>query len=400
VIPEITELPPEPVEEEDIEELPVLEEQTADESPEKIEEKVSKEGYTAMKDRNQEYTEHDEEKPIEGISGKNGKEPVSEEADKEAGKPKETEDIAEIDEGEEVEELESVDETELEELTEAEDLEELTEEVKTWSSEEESSDLDELLKNGKINTYTIEEIKELVEKYKHAIVVENGVFRIKEELFDSEKEKVNNTGKRDSDEKKGADKAGSDFISIDDLFGDKETEDLFKDVDGYGEHNRQDLKRRQNRIKILPLIDNGIDWDEYLKFYDHSFSEITQVKALVEVSRSVQAVSCAIMIKKDEYFVPDITIGLSAKSQQMFRISENDSFAEHFITNKLTVICNEYLKDVKYFSGKFSNEDKPYFKRAIFFPAVYKAGEALLFFAFSRDDELDIKELINRFNIV
>ena len=276
-------------------------------------------------------------------------------------------------------------------------LEVSEESTHAWSAEEEAADLEEFVKNGKIKIYSIDELKELVEKYKHTIVSENGVYTIKEELFKPE------TKKQTEKITKGAEEEISDnsgMLSIGDLFEDRENEDLLKDVGGHEEQKSETFVNRAQKIKILPLTDRGINWDEYLKYFNKPFSDVTKVKALVEVSRTVQAVSCAIMIKDDDFFIPDITIGLSDNSQKIFKIGQKDPFGQMFVKEGTTVICNAELKSVKYFSSKFSDEDKPYFKRAVFFPIVYKSASALLFFSFSKDSILEIKELIGRFNIV
>ena len=60
-------------------------------------------------------------------------------------------------------------------------------------------------------------------------------------------------------------------MSIGDLFGDKENEDIFKDVSSHEGQKNENLALRQQKLKILPLTDKGINWDEYLKFFNKPF---------------------------------------------------------------------------------------------------------------------------------
>src|SRR5208283_363810 len=221
----------------------------------------------------------------------------------------------------ELEELEAVEE-EVEELSAAPDAEPPD---AAWQAE-----IDALSRAGAIKAWTIEDLYGMVEEGKSAIVMENGVFRIKEEVYTAGerareareesplreiaeevvRHEEKETAEKPSAAEPPAEEPGTGGIG--DLLRDEDTLDLSKVISGEkGPAAEESLTIDREKTNPLRLKHNGLDYDEFLSSYPRSFSHTTQMKSLVEVSRRVSAVSAGLLLKKVQGFVPDLTVGLS-----------------------------------------------------------------------------------------
>ncbi len=287
---------------------------------------------------------------------------------------------------------------ELEELEAVEEeLEEASLAPRTGASDAERRlEIQSLSRTGVIKAWTIEDLNGMVEEGKSAIVMENGVFRIKEEVYQAgqkvrenreesslreiAKEVVQHEGKKTVEEPTAeapsVDEPGTGGIG--DLLRDEDTLDLSKVVTGEkGAAVEESLAVDREKTNPLRLKRNGLDYDEFLSSYPRSFSHTTQMKSLVEVSRRVSAVSAGLLLKRVQGFGPDLTVGLSDKSAQTFLFASNEAFAVEFLLPRKAVSIDKSPAEVRFLSDLFDQEDMRYMKRVLFIPAVFRGQECV-----------------------
>ena len=203
---------------------------------------------------------------------------------------------------------------------------------------ESGNELEALSRAGAVKAWTIEELGTLVEEAKSAIVMEDGVFRIKEEVYTAGErpreagqgsplreiaaEVVRHEGKAgegpQQDSAPHVEEPGTSGIG--DLLRDEDTLDLSKVVSGEKAAapeeeltiDREKIKpaaaeAERPRLRRVPLLVSRA-----------RSPTRSQMKSLVEVSRRVSAVSAGLFLKKVQGFVPDLTVGLSEKSVKTF----------------------------------------------------------------------------------
>ncbi len=371
-VADIEPLPPEPMET-GIEELPTVEEEEKD-----YLEEVRKIGKGETKGE-----EEMESKKFEEIRP-SGEEPEGVE------EPEELEELEE--EPEEVEELEEVEEVEgIEGLTP--ESEQKIEIARDWSVEEEEKELVESLENGNIVRYSIEEFSELVKQIKHSIVLEDGVYKIKEEMF----EKTPGENPEGSKEEKSEEESE---LSIGSLFGDEDTEDIFKDVKEEIEERKDEFSSQLKREKFFPLTSRGLNYDEYLKYYSFSVSDSALIKSFVDTSRMAKAIGIASLIRDNTLYRVDLKIGFEDHIFDILKIEDDEPFGKLFLKERNFVFVNKPVREIKALKIKFPSIDFPFIESLTFLPIVYKNGEGYLILAFSKGKNLEARGLIDTLNIV
>jgi hypothetical protein len=299
----------------------------------------------------------------------------------------------------EFEELESADEEELPVST-AEQME-----------ADQQSELAGLAASGAVATWTIEELRGMVDESGAAIVMENGVFRIKKEVYTTAEKAKEGRAEKDLREiahevmqhdapdaappPVARDEQGSGGIG--DLLRDEDTLDLSKVISADKLPASEEAFNAE-REKAIPLRlkRNGIDYDEFLTSYPRSFTHTTQMKSLVEVSRRVSAVSAGIFIKKIQMYALDLTVGLSEKSIQGLHFGSTEPFYSTMLVARKAIAINKNPSEVRFLRGLFEQEDLKYMRRMLFIPAVFRGQEAYVCLSFSGETEISIGALLSK----
>ncbi len=358
-VPEIKTLPPEPVET-GIEELPMVEEEVSA-------------GYEEIGMGESNMEDRDLKKSREDIE--------------------EEETLEEVEEVEEIEEVEPIEE--LEEVEEIESIEDLTPEEeketieKDWVEEDEETELTEYVKQGFIKVYSIEDFANLVKEIKHSIVMEDGVYKIKEDVFKSSEVSEEESIPEEESE-----------LSIGALFGDEESEDIFKDVKEEIEEGKEEFAVQVKREKLFPITERGLNYDEYLKYYSLSINDNALIKSFVDTSRFVSAIGIASLILEDTTYRVDLKIGFEDLILDLLKISNEEPFGRLFLKERNFVFINKPVREIKALKVKFPRIDFPFIESIIFFPLIYKGGEGYLVLAFSKGKKMDPETLIKALNIV
>ncbi len=218
-----------------------------------------------------------------------------------------------------------------------------------------SQHLAAMLSSGELKSWTMEEMLRLVEESRSAIVMEDGVFRIKEEVYTAPElpkerrgkpgrtgaglrelaEQVVRHGSLPSKEATAApaapaatEEAADASVpgSIGDLLSDDDALDLSSMVLRDKEVLEGPLPMEQERTNPIRLKRNGLDYDTFLSSYPRSFTMTTQMKSLVELSRRVVGGKRRGAVKKVRGYAPDLTVGISEKTVHLSRSTPPSGF--------------------------------------------------------------------------
>jgi hypothetical protein len=289
--------------------------------------------------------------------------------------------------------------------------------TETAPSEEEASknflanrrEIESLIESGIITVLTMDQLQALVDESKSAIVMEDGVYRIKEDVYQANgkvkqgklKELAEEVIRHERTEGPAVESEGlgNGFSGIGDLIREEETLDLAK-VAGVEKEaaSNETLSLDKEKSWTMGFKKNGIDYDEFLSSYPRSFTHTSQMKSLVEVSRRVSAVGAGIILRKSEGYIPDLAIGSNEKTLHTFKFASKDAFFER-LNSRSAYIFNRAISELKCLRGKIDEEDLRYMKRLVFIPASYRSQDAYLFFLFSSDIELRMESLFSSLRV-
>jgi hypothetical protein len=284
------------------------------------------------------------------------------------------------------------------------------------SEAEKRKELDDLLSSGGIKTWTLEDLRRLLEAGRSAIVMENGVYRIKEEIYTSGEKAIEKRrqtslralaeeviGRGSTKEPAPVGALGDEgreepaFGGIGDLIRDEDTIDLSKIVSrDYEAPVEESLSFEREKNNPVLLKRNGIDYDEFLSSYPRSFTHTTQMKSLVEISRRVSAVSAALLIKKVQGYAPDLTIGLGEITLQSLTFDSADPFHTSLLQLRKAIAIIRNPAEVRFLRARIAAEDLRYVKRVLLLPATFRGQEAYLFLSFAAEVDISIEEVLSK----
>ena len=299
----------------------------------------------------------------------------------------------------EFEELESADEEELP-VSAAEEKE-----------SDQEAELAALVASGAVTTWTVEELRAMVDEAGAAIVMENGVFRIKNEVYASAEKARDGRAEKDLREiahevmqhetppvlPPAAARDDQGVGGIGDLLRDEDTLDLSKVLSGEKlPASEEAFNADREKATPLSLKRTGVDYDEFLTSYPRSFTHTTQMKSLVEVSRRVSAVSAGVFIKKIQKYALDLTVGLSEKSIQGLQFKSSDPFYSTMLVARMAVVINKNPSDVRFLKRLFDQEDLRYMRHMLFLPAIFRSQEAYLCLSFSGGTDIVLSAMLSK----
>ena len=121
--------------------------------------------------------------------------------------------------------------------------------------------------------------------------------------------------------------------------------------------------------------------------------------ALVDISKRIGAVSVALLVREKDAFTSELSLGLGDASVENLRFDLNDPLTRNYFIQKKTLLINDELGRVTQLKTRFTQEDLKYLKKGVFFPSHYKNRDAVLFFGFGRNEDLNIDTILYRLNI-
>jgi hypothetical protein len=280
------------------------------------------------------------------------------------------------------------------------------------SLEDKRGELMKLLSNGAIKSWTIGELQRLVDEGKSAIVMEDGVFRIKDEVYGAGTPEDHNAtlprdGSRNGELREiaqevvshaspPAQSSESSFSGIGDLISDTAVFEvpggLLRERDRTPEET---LPSDKERICPIKLTRNGIDYDDFLSFYPRSIIQTQQMKSLAEVSRRVSAVSAGVLVKRPYGYFLELSIGLNEKSSQQLHFDSEDPFNVLFFAERKAVAIDRNPSDIQTWRILIDLEDLRYMKRILLIPATFHSREAYLLLGFAADQDIVLRNIFS-----
>jgi hypothetical protein len=321
------------------------------------------------------------------------------------------------------EELEEVALEELGELEDATEADAVVEEAEEAPAEpipageaEVLAQLRGLIRSGKMLIFEPAALAAAMEERQSSVVLENGVYRIREDLYRSAgPEKPEGTQPVDRDgelqelalsvmapggEREGAKEEPAGVSGIGDILGGVEGIDLLDEAEI--EEIRTEARvpdRGERRAKRLGFTGSDVDLDGYLRQFADPEFEPTQFRALVEVSRRVQAVAAAVLVESGGAFRAQFSIGLAESGPGRFAFASAGAVGTEVLSGRRGAVVNEGLDAIAAFSDKASPEDLRFMKRAALLPALFRGQAGFLFLAFAEERDWDLKALLEGLDI-
>jgi hypothetical protein len=271
---------------------------------------------------------------------------------------------------------------------------------------QELPDLADLVSQGLIRTFTLSEVEALVAEARTSVVMEGGVYRIKEELRapkgPAEKDIRGSKGLKALAEEVLATIAGTPPAEaesgISELLGGELEVDLAAELEGMRTKGREVKLPERHRVKKIQFYGDGLDFDQFLSQFGSGATDTSILRSLVEISRKIKAVSATILQETGRSFSSTLRVGLMDKPE-VIRFAAGEPFYERFLKERQAVLILERPSRVPGLVGKFHPEDLKYMQGALFLPAVFQRAPAFLFLGLPSRKDLELKEIIAKLDI-
>ncbi|MEM5948253.1 hypothetical protein WKV44_06830, partial [Spirochaetia bacterium 38H-sp] len=195
---------------------------------------------------------------------------------------------------------------------------------------------------------------------------EDGVFRIKEELYKKDVTKDNDV---DRD------------LSISAIFSSVDDVELF-----YGDISSVSGLQNTGRKKVSSLMctKRGLNYDVFMSGFTHS--EAGVAKSLVDFTRKAKATCGAIITEHGAGYSVHQGIGFSSRFKEYFSIKRKDPlFLE--LSMRRFVLWRTGMFEYEPYSGYFSDSDRVMMQNTLFIPLVYEGRDAYLICGYKYDIE-------------
>ncbi len=221
---------------------------------------------------------------------------------------------------------------------------------------------------SRVQSLSLRELQQKINQLRTSITVENGVYRIGKGVYDQE-----------------ADGAKPELKTLADsvLKGSKRTS----------------RGRPQPPSKRVPVSVTGFDIDEFINQFENPEKKRTQFMALVDISKRIGAVSVALLVREQDGFASELSLGLGDASVEKLRFGLDDPLTKNYFMQKKTLLINEEIGRVTQLKARFTKEDLKYLKKGVFFPSHFKNQDAVIFFGFGRTEDIDIDTILNQLNL-
>ncbi len=277
------------------------------------------------------------------------------------------------------------------------------EEIEKIQQMDEQKQLQGLLDSGVIRAYTLNDIEALIMEQRTSVVMENGVYRIKDEIITGA---AAGTSRRRRGLKALAEASLSKPLvetwgfesGIGALLGEDSILDLENEIGQIRERSVKIDYTSPGKVKKIQFFEDGLDYDGYLKGFRRGKTETDKLRSLVELSGKLKAVSAAIFSKENGKYCLKLKVGLHDPGFEIV-FTPDEPFVKMFVEPRQTVIISEKMEKVKALAKKLHPEDLKYIQGAIVLPAVFGNQESFLLLGLPLLQQLDIKDIITRLDI-
>jgi hypothetical protein len=275
------------------------------------------------------------------------------------------------------------------------------EEIERIQRSDERKQLEELLASKTIRTYSLEDIESIIMEQRSSVVMENGVYRIKDEIVAGAESKARRSGLMalaEASLMEPAKVSGALESGIGALLGDESILDLETEIGQIRERSTEIEYTSLKKTKNIHFFEDGLDYDEYLKGFRGGKTETDRLRSLVEFSGKLKAVNAAIFSKENGKYSLVLKVGLNDPGFEVYFTAE-EPFVDMLIKPRHTVYIGESIEKIKALSIKMHPEDLRYMQAALIFPAVFRGHESFLLLGLPVQWDLDIEDIITRLDI-
>jgi hypothetical protein len=157
------------------------------------------------------------------------------------------------------------------------------------------------------------------------------------------------------------------------------------------------VKAARRRTLIGPA---GLDYDDYLDQFRKPLTDRVVFRSLIAISQEISAVGVIMLGEHDGKYEPLLNIGVDDTTVSRFRFTGEDAVSVDVLRKRKAFVLHKPLASVDMLRARISPEDGGYMKRAVFLPATYRGANAFLFFAFARERNLALRDLLSALNAV
>jgi hypothetical protein len=275
------------------------------------------------------------------------------------------------------------------------------EEIEKIQQSDEEEQLKALLEAGIIRAYSLEAIEAIIMEQRSSVVIEDGAYRIKEELAAGADDRARRRGLMALAEAALVEPvkvAAAKESGIGALLGDESILDLETELGQIGERSTELDYISPRKTKNIHFFEDGLDFDEYLKAFRGGKTETDRLRSLVELSGKLKAVNAALFYKDNDKYSMVLKVGLNDPGFDVY-FTPDEPFIRMFVETHQTVIIGENIEKIKALSKKMHPEDLKYTQSALIFPAIFRGAEAFLILGLPVLWDLNIEDIITRLDI-
>ncbi len=242
--------------------------------------------------------------------------------------------------------------------------------------------VEELWMADLVDVYGVAELKDAFThetSEDEVVMFHDGVFQIRDEVYDREPAAKSNAELESlvnsliGEEAKDI-SAGSidDLISVKhvNIFEDQEMQDIQRTV-----RTVAIVKEKKNGTGVL-TDEHGINFDAYLGKQKDDEAKI--IKALIHVSGNLDGIFSIIFVDNGSAFIPEYTLGLSEKSRNICKISKREALYYMFLGKRQTVVVKWPLAQIRDMREKVIEADRRHVRGVVFVPLTFQRKSAYL----------------------
>jgi hypothetical protein len=275
------------------------------------------------------------------------------------------------------------------------------EEIEKIQLADERKQLEELVASKVIRTYALDAIETIIMEQRSSVVMEDGVYRIKDEIVSGAEGKTHRRGLMAlaqaslSEQAKGS---GGLESGIGALLGDESILDLETEIGQIRDRSTEIDYTTYRKSKNIHFFEDGLDYDEYLKAFRGGKTETDRLRSLVELSGKLKAVNAAIFSKEDDTYTLALKVGLNDPGFEV-NFAVEEPFIDMFVKPRKTVYIGENIERIKALSKKMHPEDLKYMQAVLMFPAMFKGRESFILLGLPVQWDLNIEDIVTRLDI-
>jgi hypothetical protein len=275
------------------------------------------------------------------------------------------------------------------------------EEIEKIQQSDERNQLESFLASNTIRTYSLQDIEAIIMEQRSSVVMEDGVYRIKDEIVAGAEGKPRRRGLMAlaaASLSEPAKSTGGLESGIGALLGDESILDLETEIGQIRERSTEIDYAALRKTKNIHFFEDGLDYDEYLKSFRGGKTETDRLRSLVELSGKLKAVNAAIFSKDDGKYELVLKVGLNDPGFEVYFTSE-EPFVDMFVRTRRTVYIGENIEKIKALAKKMHPDDLKYMQAALIFPAVFRGRKSFVLLGLPVRWDLDIEDIITRLDI-